>query len=56
MQSIAVGLFRAFVNDVQIVYPTPRDFCSPSNYTKGIGQLYVLPLKSFGSSEKFLSG
>jgi hypothetical protein len=47
MQSIAVGLFRAFVNDVQIVYPTPRDFCSPSNYTKGIGQLYMLPLESF---------
>ncbi|HTE93576.1 MAG TPA: hypothetical protein VK678_08705, partial [Bradyrhizobium sp.] len=47
MQSVAVGLFRAFVKDVQIVYPTPKEFRSPTNYTKGIGQLYTLPLDVF---------
>lgn len=49
MQAVAVGLFRAFVDDVQIVYPTPQEFRCPSNYTKGIGQLYSLPLDGFGT-------
>lgn len=50
MQSVAVGLFRAFVDDVQIVYPTPRDFCSPTNYTRGVGPHYTLPLEGFSFS------
>ncbi len=49
MQVVAVGLFRAFVEDVQIVYPTPRVFTEPKNYTTGIGRLHVLPLSAFGS-------
>jgi hypothetical protein len=49
MQSVAVGLFRAFVDDVQIVYPTPKQFRSPTNYTNGVGQLYTLPLDVFVS-------
>jgi len=40
MQSVATGLFRAFVDDAQIVYPTPRDFCSPRDYTRGVGQAH----------------
>jgi hypothetical protein len=48
MQSVAVGLFRGFVSDVQIVYPTPKEFRSPKNYTKGIGQIYTLTLDAFG--------
>ena len=32
MQVVAVGLFRAFIEDVQIVYPTPRVFTEPKNY------------------------
>jgi len=49
MQTVAVGLFRAFMDDVQIVYPTPKAFLSPANYTKGVGQLYSLPLGIFSS-------
>jgi len=47
MQAVAVGLFRAFIDDVQIVYPTPKEFCSPTNYTKGVIQLYSLTLNDF---------
>jgi hypothetical protein len=50
MQTVAVGLFRAFMDDVQIVYPTPNKFRSPSSYTKGVGQLYSLALDAFGAS------
>jgi len=49
MQTVAVALFRAFVDDVQIVYPTPKDFCSPTDYTKGIGQIYTLSCAGFAS-------
>lgn len=49
MQAVAVGLLRAFIDDVQIVYPTPKEFRSPDNYTKGVRQLYYLPLAEFSS-------
>lgn len=52
MQTVAVGLFRAFMDDVQIVYPTPKEFRSPSNYTKGVGQLYTLALDDFTLNPK----
>jgi hypothetical protein len=48
MQTVAVGLFRALIENVQIVYPTPREFRSPKDYTTGVGQLHVLPLSVFG--------
>ena len=47
MQTVAVGIFRAFMEDIQIVYPTPRIFPNPKEYTKGVGQLYQLQLDSF---------
>jgi hypothetical protein len=47
MQTVAVGLFRAFMDDVQIVYPTPKEFPSPNKYTRGIGDFYSLPLDKF---------
>jgi hypothetical protein len=47
MQTVAVGLFRSFVEDVQIVYPTPGGYCSPDNYTKGTGKMHLLPLAPF---------
>jgi len=50
MQSVAVGLFRAFIRDVQIVYPTPQGFVSPENYTKGCGASYLLPLDALSIS------
>jgi len=48
MQTVAVGLLRALLNDIQIVYPTPREFRTPKEYTTGVGQLHVLPLSVFG--------
>ena len=47
MQAVAVGILRSFVSDVQIVYPTPRTFTSPTSYTIGVKQLYNLPLDTF---------
>ncbi|MBZ5564632.1 MAG: hypothetical protein LAP13_19710, partial [Acidobacteriia bacterium] len=44
MQAVAVGIFRSFIRDVQIVYPTPRTFTSPTSYTIGVRQLYSLAL------------
>lgn len=44
MQSVAVGLFRAVLDDVQIVYPTPQTFLQPDKYTMGLHQLYQLDL------------
>lgn len=50
MQAVAVGLFRAALYDVQIVYPTPREFIRPESYTLGVGRLYAveLPVAGFG--------
>jgi hypothetical protein len=47
MQAVAVGLFRHFVEDVQVVYPTPREFTSPQHYTHGSRAVYCLPLREF---------
>jgi hypothetical protein len=47
MQTVAVGIFRSFIEDVQIVYPTPRGYCSPDNYTRGIGQMHLLSLEPY---------
>jgi len=47
MQTVAVGIFRSAIEDVQIVYPTPQDFCSPDGYTIGAGAMHLLPLGRF---------
>jgi len=47
MQTVAVGIFRAFMDDIQVVYPTPRLFQEPKEYTKGTRQLYLIHLDSF---------
>lgn len=49
MQAVAVGILRSFVEDVQIVYPTPRDFLKPERYTQGIGQMHLLALEALSS-------
>lgn len=51
MQSVAVGIFRAFMKDVQIVYPTPQGFVSPDSYTVGAGSIYTLELDGFGRTK-----
>lgn len=47
MQAVAVGIFRVFMNDVQVAYPTPRLFAAPSKYTTGVRQVYQLKLNAF---------
>lgn len=47
MQSVAVGIFRTFMDDVQIVYPIPKKFTSPKRYTEGIKNIYELNLEPF---------
>ena len=47
MQAIAVGLFRAALYDVQIVYPTPQTFSAPDQYTLGVRRLYEVALPSW---------
>ncbi len=50
MQAVAVGILRSFVEDIQIVYPTPRDFLEPERYTSGVGKMHLLALKSFSEN------
>jgi len=47
MQAIAVGIFKTFMDDIQIVYPTPREFKSPTSYTLGVRKIYKLSLCEF---------
>lgn len=47
MQTVAVGILRAFMRDIQIVYPTPRVFPEPDRYTAGIREIYRLDLDAF---------
>jgi hypothetical protein len=49
MQTVAVGIFRSFIEDVQIVYPTPRSFLAPEQYTLGIGPMHLLPMGRFSN-------
>ena len=42
MQAVAVGLVRAVLPDIQIIYPTPHRFTSPDSHTMGLRQLYSL--------------
>lgn len=52
MQTVVVGIFRALVQDVQIVYPTPRGFRTPADYTRGVGSLHCLPLLAFADARR----
>jgi hypothetical protein len=47
MQTVAVGIFRALIEDIQIVYPTPVSYLKPDGYTYGIGPLHLLSLAQF---------
>ena len=54
MQTVAVGIFRSFVRDVQIIYPTPLRFTNPTEYTHGAKQVYELNLTPFIKLNKSL--
>ncbi len=47
LQTVAVGIFKSFLEDIQIAYPTPRTFVSPTDYTKGVRAIYSLCLQDF---------
>lgn len=47
MQTVAVGIFRSFVSDIQIIYPTPLRFTNPTEHTLGSKQVYELNLTDF---------
>jgi len=49
MQSVAVGLACGFLRDLQVVYPTPQSFPTPSNYTTGVRNVYQLSLAAFAA-------
>ena len=42
MQSVAIGILRGILTDLQIVYPTPLKFVDPDHYTEGIKRIYCL--------------
>ncbi len=44
MQTVAVGIIRAVLHDVQVVYPTPHVFTQPDRYTLGVRRIYQLDL------------
>ncbi|MBU8900953.1 hypothetical protein KRR26_35690 [Corallococcus sp. M34] len=46
MQSVAVGLVCGWLRDIQIAYPTPREFSPPDRYTRGIGGVYSLSFEA----------
>ncbi|MGA2988254.1 MAG: hypothetical protein ABSG32_31150 [Terriglobia bacterium] len=46
MQTIAVGITKAFLRDVKVVYPTPGSFATEA-YTTGIRRMHELPLDAF---------
>ncbi len=47
MQAVAVGIFRSFLDDVQIVYPTPRTFDAPDRFSVRVRKVYRLDLDGF---------
>ena len=44
MQAVAIGVLRAVLDDLQIVYPTPQYFVAPDRYSVGSRKLYKLDL------------
>lgn len=44
MQAVAVGIFRAALDDVQIVYPIPQEFVPAADYTRRVRNIYETTL------------
>jgi hypothetical protein len=47
MQAVAIGLLRGAIDDIQVVYPTPKTFAAPEDYTTGVRQLHALDMASW---------
>jgi len=54
MQTVGLALVRTHLNDIQIVYPTPKSFVNPGAYTKGVKAVYSLDLSDFPCRGDFL--
>ena len=52
LQAVAVGVFRAALDDIQIVYPIPQEFASASNYTRGVRDVYEVNVPQVGRLER----
>lgn len=46
MQAVAVGILRAVLTDLQIVYPTPLRFLDPAHHTEGAKATFQLSIGS----------
>lgn len=55
MQALAVGIFRGFFRDVQIVFPTHKEFTNTEQYTSDVGEVYKLDLLAFAELKKRLN-
>ena len=48
MQAVAVGIVRGVMEDIQIVYPTPREYLDPARYTEGVKEIFRLSVGNVG--------
>lgn len=53
MQTVGLSLIRLHLNDIQIVYPTPRSFINPEAYTRGVKTIYSLDISDFPCRDDF---
>ncbi|NKC12774.1 MAG: hypothetical protein GKR94_11410 [Gammaproteobacteria bacterium] len=44
MQSVAVGVVRAALDDIQVIYPTAHEFLQPTEHTTGVRSLHHVSL------------
>ena len=52
MQSVAIGILRGVLEDLQIVYPTPLQFLNPGHHTEGVREIFQLRVKDFFFSDR----
>lgn len=53
LQALAIGIFRAFMEDVGIAYPTPHEFKDIAHYSQGVRRTYLLDLSFLPSLTSF---
>lgn len=54
MQTVGLALARLHLNDIQVVYPTPRSFINPEAYTRGVKTIYSLDISDFPCRDAFI--
>jgi hypothetical protein len=56
MQTVALGVFRSFIKDVQIVYPTPAVYARPDDVTRGVRAVHRLALDGLSPLAREIHG